>query len=960
MTSFSCACLRGMSILLCCFLTCTVLYGQQDIVLTPGTDYHISSSYIRTGTGASVPAALTDVSDPYLHIRLTSPRRRISVEVDLSYCSAPAVAGRHIFVLASSAATALPLVSAYASGAAVLYRQGAVQQRIVIPLGDMETGEIGILADAPNLISQADIRLLLHEEDPQADDPGPGPHSGYEINCSDKIDDDRDGLVDCYDPDCTPSLDYYSTVSPSCPICNDGSITVGHNMPSFRPALYISIDGGLTWSHTTLGYLTFDHLAAGTYGVVLSYFPPLTNNTCRSAMTEVVVTAPPPGYSGPCANGGFEEGTFSGWTGGLGTYKLDFNTGQTHLTITNDNFALNDRHTIVAANPNLKDPYAGDLFPFITPEGGSYFAKIGKVEEPGPVEGRATRLKYRFTVDEHNKDFRFYWAAVSEAFHQGPNRLENPKIIWNYKDLTTNTEIPGGDILMDPAQDNFFTKLEDDLVFRGWTCEEKDLSDFLGHLMEFEFIVTNCSPSAHWAYAYLDALCLDNRPIDITCSLHNENLCKGQQPIVTVTGTGFNQYRWTVSKINGSGQPYDVRDLGWHIGYVVDTDDLLAQYLATGVADECVVYRFTVDVHNDCGRQGQCSFDLRFSCSEYDIDYCEIMKVFDVHSNPTIHAGFDCPGCTYSWSPAQYFGSTADQKEPTIRLSTWADGANRDYYVVVTTPEGCVYYDTVMVRPQTVTLEKNVEVGYCSSAITFTLDFGFPIDASVIDLIIRDRKYGIFYEDAVLISESSDGHRKTYTVHIDRSVHDAQRVELIVRFVNASGDEICFDLDQGTIERKFDLFDITASTYDWLRPWAVYIPNVFEPLSSDPSHNTFWPQFMYFDDQVTCDSFMLGSSVYYAHISIFDRWGAEVWDSEISVDPASGQGIDGRLMAWDGYYLGQLVNPGTYAFYLEIRSCASAVTCAESWNCDPVNERRWCSDGVNEYRLIEGGITVIF
>ena len=98
---------------------------------------------------------------------------------------------------------------------------------------------------------------------------------------------------------------------------------------------------------------------------MLSYFAG-EQNACRTTPFAVTLNAPPRGKEENCENGGLEYGTFQNWTGGVGTYAT--NT----ISIPNNDIEANIRHTIIASDPNKFDPYVGNLFPLVTPDGGTY------------------------------------------------------------------------------------------------------------------------------------------------------------------------------------------------------------------------------------------------------------------------------------------------------------------------------------------------------------------------------------------------------------------------------------------------------------------------------------------------------------------------------------------------------------------------------------------------------------
>ncbi len=92
-----------------------------------------------------------------------------------------------------------------------------------------------------------------------------GPDCGMEF-CTDGVDNDGDGLVDCADTDCAPELFLFSPMSPSCPNGTDGSMGIAIN--GLQPYLFMSIDGGNTYaavSQTNDGTFSLENLGAGNY-----------------------------------------------------------------------------------------------------------------------------------------------------------------------------------------------------------------------------------------------------------------------------------------------------------------------------------------------------------------------------------------------------------------------------------------------------------------------------------------------------------------------------------------------------------------------------------------------------------------------------------------------------------------------------------------------------------------------
>lgn len=115
--------------------------------------------------------------------------------------------------------------------------------------------------------------------------------------CSDGIDNDEDGLIDCDDPDCHSIPDITVSDSTDCPLLEDGSITLSTMGASYE----VSIDSGQTYMTLTDDQIT--DLDTGSY--YLFY-----KNTATQCITphdgNPVIIEPGrvcPGEQGRCADG---------------------------------------------------------------------------------------------------------------------------------------------------------------------------------------------------------------------------------------------------------------------------------------------------------------------------------------------------------------------------------------------------------------------------------------------------------------------------------------------------------------------------------------------------------------------------------------------------------------------------------------------------------------------------------
>ena len=72
----------------------------------------------------------------------------------------------------------------------------------------------------------------------------------------------------------------------------------------------------------------------------------------------------------------------------------------------------------------------------------------------------------------------------------------------------------------------------------------------------------------------------------------------------------------------------------------------------------------------------------------------------------------------------------------------------------------------------------------------------------------------------------------------------------------------------------------------------LYIPSAFTPLSSNPENSVFK---IYSNDLI------------YAHLSIFNRWGEKVYETD-----------QGNRSGWNGQFKGELAPAGVYSYIAEV------------------------------------------
>ncbi|HZV69849.1 MAG TPA: hypothetical protein VFG10_09900 [Saprospiraceae bacterium] len=739
--------------------------------------------------------------------------------------------------------------------------------------------------------------------------------------CGNHIDDNCDGKIDCDDNECGVRIFNVSVIDASCPICNDGEISIqafGHNK-------VYSIDGGVTYSNAC--YNSFENMCYYSGLIPGVYHIKVKNSVsgCETTYPDpVVVRSPPPGSDGPCENGGFEHGNFDSWTGGLGVHNprtvAKFNNNNT-------DFLLNDRHTIINT-ATFQDEYVAILngnYPGL----GSYIAKLGNND----TEGQAERLKYCFTVDEQNKDFNFVYAVALNAYHDN-NELNSffRWIIYPDNGLPPDpfTIIEYKNIVADVDND-YFSSLEipnsaghQILVYTGWACQNYDLSDHLGENLCIEFITADCSEGAHFGYAYIDGLCSSSEDLCPVVEIEsNDIICQDQDLPISVNGGGYVRYKWKISKLNSSGNPFESMETDVIIGNNATIDHLIAFYADNSSyelsCDDKIKAELTV--YNDCC-SSTASKDIQLDCAIYDINYCNV--IIDCLSDETqrIIGTNDCDDCEYIWSPSQFL-ILDDLKFPLVTAQNFANAFDQTYNVTVTSPEGCIWNESIVFQNDhsyTITLKPNLS--YCDYSMDIIIEFEDEIEESLIDVSAFDILTAPPFTsyNPVFIENESTGFKKIYRVS-DISRAEATRIKAFVQ-VNPEGQN-CTTEDMCM---KSALNNIVAKS-PWSDPWTVYLPNSFQP-NGDGFADVWFPTF--FGTGPNCEEILQNGDnnhVYRAKLTIYFR-GATQFEIETSADPNETLGVDQLKLSWDGNAPnGKQMASDTYTAKLEIWSCHNGPQC---------------------------------
>ena len=801
----------------------------------------------------------------------------------------------------------------------------ALPQETAIPTGvETPVRYIRIQSDSydnPIKISEVDIFGTVGVGNPFTNGNG----LSFGEDCSDGIDNDNDGLIDCEDWPCKVSN--YNTVfiEPTCPICNDGEICITSYVGD-----RVSIDGGQTY-YSLYGEHCFTGLSQGSYSLEF-----LSKWGCPSTEEDIIDLYPPIGVrTSLCGNGDFEDGEFTGWTGGIGV-----NTdGGPHF----DNTTIEPtRHEIIATS-TFEDPYLPSLINGNFEPLGEYIARLGNDNTGAESE----RLTFCFDVTEENADFSFWYAVVTQ--NPGHDDHENP--YFQYKifepGFINDPILRVRTISNDPFLESFQTF---SIRYKPWTCSNTDLTEFIGKEVCIEFISADCTETVHFGYAYIDGLCTD-APTAPTISIVNDNndiYCDNQVITVQGVGQGFNSYKWGIKEsLNGE----IVNSVESEI--IIDPnpliEDLVVYYEELGDVElfcgsELIV---SLEVFNDCSSMGTATGIYNIICNEFTIAYCNPQINCSVlNTNEIQILGInDCEDCDIVWSPSNTL-SDPNAKFPIISDLNFADAFFNDYMVQVTTPEGCIYRDTVSIQQNLATLSVTNEVGGCNFMINGTIDLLMDVPNENLNVNVFNTLGGDTFIET-LIPEGT-GLTRTFNKIYLRDFSKEFRYELeIVNFGDNCVEGECQDIFLGE--------EVPWSHY--LGYWNAFWPNIFSP-NGDGNNDVFNLTFRSADDnfadtgcQRPMDEFL--SSVTGVELDIFHGWGDEVFNRHLFIDPLVDlNGILGNedILTWDGNFSdGSPATSGVYAFVVTVHTCYGE----ENNNCEN-------PDDLGTEYLAEGGGTVSF
>jgi hypothetical protein len=206
-------------------------------------------------------------------------------------------------------------------------------------------------------------------------------------------------------------------------------------------------------------------------------------------------------------NGNFESGNTNGWTTGTG-YRASEDNSQLNPTQFLPGGSLYDsslNHSAIVSSGiaphtdgNLNEVYSG-----------SYSFRA----EDTTFGGYASAIQ-QTVVNYTDPSIFFAWAAVLEGAH-GTNNAATFKLV--LRDDTAGTNLiareynaaDGG-----AGVDARFTLSSDGYYYTQWQIEQLDVSGFLGHDFTLSLLASDCQPTGHAGYVYLDGFGAVNPPPD--------------------------------------------------------------------------------------------------------------------------------------------------------------------------------------------------------------------------------------------------------------------------------------------------------------------------------------------------------------------------------------------------------------------------------------------------------------
>lgn len=307
-----------------------------------------------------------------------------------------------------------------------------------------------------------------------------------------------------------------------------------------------------------------------------------------------------------CRNGGFETNSFNLWTGKYGSRT---NSGINISNLTNG--FSNTQHVITSAG---FDPMVGgNLLSMVG--SGNHAVRLG---DHLSSNEDAAMLYYSFIVTSDNSDFGFEYAMVmKDGEHKGS---QNP--YFGYAIYPTGSNYPFSPII---ASNNFIADNNDPFfnssngwVWRNWTFECVDLSDYIGQSVTIVFFTTDCSHGGHGGYAYIDGLCSDHKAVP-DLSIEQE-YCLGDQIIADASNSvNEDSYFVSIQEADANWNVFGEEYWEWFVAEqagTINMNNFISQH--GGVLGCNKYYKVKIAVTNQCTGWTETSKLIKVICPEIE------------------------------------------------------------------------------------------------------------------------------------------------------------------------------------------------------------------------------------------------------------------------------------------------------------------------------------------------------
>ena len=494
-----------------------------------------------------------------------------------------------------------------------------------------------------------------------------------------------------------------------------------------------------------------------------------------------------------CANAGFEDTTFTGWTGGTGdcsnyptptVWNLGLNTGA--LNLGPNTSTQQDLLTCTTCY----DPCCGTApgIPYVAPGGGNVSVRLGNNQTNSGTE----YLQYDILVTSLNTSFTYQYAVVLED--PGHTATQQPRFDIVVTDSAGNAvsgpcgayDVNATNANSDPT---FFPfGVGPDGYYKPWTTVTIDLHSYVGSHMLIRFTTQDCTLGGHYGYAYIDASCSQLQTTVAFCPTDT---------IVRVTApVGFTSYQW-----------YTVSPNVAIPGATSSTLTVLHPVVGTQ-------YTVVMSTVSGCGSSLTATLQNSNMTLLQNSTNVTCNGLTDGAAN-VVQSGGNGP-FTFTWTNAA--GTFNRQITDTTGTDAVTNLAPGDYYVHAQTPGGCLATDTIHITQPAPLPLTHIGTPFC------------PNDASV----VLTAPAGSNYQWADASNTPFPGEiNSTYTVNspvlgqavivnytptgggctngLRDSLYYAQIAVQLVSTVNDS----CFGLNDGQATVSVSGLSSTFFTYNW-------------------------------------------------------------------------------------------------------------------------------------------------